>query len=268
MQDNDFENDDDLLSEQKQERAARTVYVILAVLITATMIISVITAINRRKSKTGPEPAPSVSETERDAATEKPNNAGNKNDRNRIDIITDPTVTKAPPATDPVTDPPEPETDPPVTEPEEPASVEKIYVVPAAGNVLKDYTVDLPVYSLTMNDYRVHNGMDIAVPVGSPVYAFSDGVIERIYYDPMMGQTVVIDHGDGLQSKYQNLQITLPDGIEEGKRVYAGDVIGAVGETALIECAEVPHLHFTVMLDGKYAAPSDYIGSIDPSYDD
>ena len=122
--------------------------------------------------------------------------------------------------------------------------------------------MDLPVYSVTMNDYRVHNGVDISASVGDPVYAFSDGVVSKIYNDPMMGQTVVIDHGDGLLSVYQNLQVTLPENIETGVRVEAGDVIGAVGETALIECAEVPHLHFCITKNGIYEPPSDYLGSI------
>ena len=78
----------------------------------------------------------------------------------------------------------------------------------------------------------------------------------------MMGQTVVIDHGDGLSSMYQNLQISLPDRTEVGAKVAAGDVIAAVGETALIECAEVPHLHFSLIKDGAHIAPSDYLGSI------
>ena len=84
----------------------------------------------------------------------------------------------------------------------------------------------------------------------------------------MMGQTVTVDHGDGLESRYQNLQITLPEGIEIGKKVSAGEIIGAVGETALIECAEVSHLHFSILLNGAAAAPADYIGSIDQNYDE
>ena len=270
MQDNDFEEDGELLQQSKQERAARTVYAILAVLITATMIISVITAINRRRPQTAPDEPPSVSDTESGPVTDKPKNTYGKTKRDPIGIITDEPVPKPPKTTDPVTEPVQTEADPEPagTEPGEPASVEKVYAVPVSGNVIKDYTMDLPVYSLTMNDYRVHNGVDIAAPLGSEVCAFCSGVIERIYYDPMMGQTVVINHGDGLKSEYQNLQITLPDGIEEGAEVRAGDIIGAVGETALIECAEVPHLHFTVKLDGKCSPPADYIGSVRPSYDE
>ncbi|MBQ1847336.1 MAG: peptidoglycan DD-metalloendopeptidase family protein [Clostridia bacterium] len=271
MNDKDYENDERSVQDEKQEKAARTIYVILAVLITATMVISVITAINRRRSKL-PEPVPGTTGTESAVIPDKPKDNNGKG-HGYIDLIPDTQATKPPQKTEPAAEPKEKDTEPapktePVTEPEEPASVDRIYVVPAAGHVIKDYTMDLPVYSLTMNDYRVHNGIDITSTVGSPVYAFSDGVVKKIHYDPMMGQTVIIDHGDGLESKYQNLQITLPDGIEEGSTVSAGEIIGAVGETALIECAEVPHLHFTVLLNGNYVPPSDYIGSIDPVYEE
>ena len=162
-------------------------------------------------------------------------------------LITENTPETAEPETEQAAET-EPERTEPVTTTEktEPTVIERVYVIPVHGYVLKDYTMDLPVYSVTMNDYRVHNGVDISASVGDPVYAFSDGVVSKIYNDPMMGQTVVIDHGDGLLSVYQNLQVTLPENIETGVRVEAGDVIGAVGETALIECAEVPHLHFCI----------------------
>ena len=272
MKNNDEEFKDDVRSvqDEKQERAARIIYVVLAVMITAAMVISVISAINRRRSDKTPV-LPDVSDSESAAVTDKTKNGTGGKSRGQIDLIPDTPTTKAPPK-DPVTEPvqtePDPQTEDKETEPEEPASVDRIYVVPAVGRVIKDYTMDLPVYSLTMNDYRVHNGVDIAAPVGSPVYAFSDGTVKKIYTDPLMGQTVVIEHGDGLESIYQNLQITLPDDIAEGYTVTAGKIIGAVGETAMIECAEVPHLHFSVFVGGKCAAPAEYIGSIDPTYDE
>ena len=268
MKDKDYDNDGLTDEELKQERAAKILYAVLAVLITATMIVSLIAAVNRRRGKTAPPVPPSVTDAESVADTAKPKTDPVKPNNNHYDLIPDLTADTAPPVKDPVTEPPVKETEPPQTEPEEPASVEKIYVVPVSGSVMKDYTMDMPVYSLTMNDYRVHNGTDIAAQVGSPVYAFCDGTVSKIYYDPMMGQTVVIDHGDGIESRYQNLQITLADGMEEGAKVNAGDVIGAVGETALIECAEASHLHFSVLVNGAYAPPSDFIGSIDPYYDE
>lgn len=240
--------------ERKQEKTARIVYIVLAVVITVTMVISVVSAVNRRKR--GNVQGPTVTETEAQTSEVTKKDVSNLPHIPRTDITEEEAVT--PDTTDGVEQTKEAET----TERTEPTAAEKIYVVPANGYVIKDYTMDMPVYSVTMNDYRAHNGTDIAASVGDPVYAFTDGVISKIYYDPMMGQTVEIDHGDGLCSVYQNLQITLPDNIETGAAVSAGDVIAAVGETSLIECAEVSHLHFSIMKNGVYEAPADYIGSI------
>jgi murein DD-endopeptidase MepM/ murein hydrolase activator NlpD len=110
-----------------------------------------------------------------------------------------------------------------------------------------------------MNDYRVHLGIDISSEIGAPVRAFSDGVIEKIYKDHFMGKTIVINHGNGLKSYYMNLSDTLPDGIAEGVTVTPGTLIGAVGETAMRECADSPHLHFEIRLNDKLVDPTPYI---------
>ena len=241
--------------ERKQEKAARIVYIVLAVVITATMAISIVSAVNRRNRGKNPVPdtAP-VTDAVTDEVTQK--------EKADIPHRPLPEITEAdiPKPKDEVTD--AMAESPDESEKTEPTVIERVYVIPVNGYVIKDFTIDMPVYSVTMNDYRAHNGTDIAASVGDPVYAFSDGEISKIYYDPMMGQTIEIDHGDGLRSVYQNLQVTLPDDIEVGVKVQAGDIIGAVGETSLIECAEVSHLHFSVLKDGAYEAPSDYIGSI------
>ncbi len=129
------------------------------------------------------------------------------------------------------------------------------FVMPLVGNVIKEYSNELLVYSETMNDYRVHNGMDIASVIGERVRAMTDGVVEKTYDDPLMGQTVVLDHGNGLKSVYMGLMPSLPDGIEEGAAIHAGEVIGGVGDTALVECALEPHLHFEVWKDGNPIDP-------------
>lgn len=136
---------------------------------------------------------------------------------------------------------------------------EKIYLTPCDGEIQKDYCDDMLVFSQTMNDYRVHMGIDISGELGSPVRAFSDGVIERIYNDPFMGKTIVINHGNGLRSYYMNLSDTLPDGIAEGVTVTPGTLIGAIGETARRECADSPHLHFELTLNEKLVDPRSYI---------
>ena len=130
------------------------------------------------------------------------------------------------------------------------------FAAPVSGSVYAEFSVAVPVFSNTMNDYRTHAGVDVAAGIGDPVYACADGVIDDVYEDPMMGQTVRISHADGFESVYRNLSTVLPEGIEKGAAVRAGQMIGAVGDTALIECEDEPHLHFELILAGEPVDPS------------
>lgn len=151
----------------------------------------------------------------------------------------------------------EPQEDIPIEQPE---TSERIFMSPVTSDkIAKEFKIEELLYSATMNDYRTHSGIDIACEVGSAVSAFTDGVVESIHADPLMGQTIVLDHGDGLKSIYQNLSLEIPDGILAGVEVHAGDLIGAVGETAIIECAEEPHLHFEVMKNDSFIDPGKYL---------
>jgi murein DD-endopeptidase MepM/ murein hydrolase activator NlpD len=132
------------------------------------------------------------------------------------------------------------------------------YTLPVSGGISKHFSNDTLVYSETMNDYRVHNGVDLVAPVGTQVKAFTDGVVKEIFEDPLMGQTVILQHENDTVSIYQNLSFSLPEGITVGAAVKEGQVIAGVGETILIECAEVPHLHFEVTVNGKHVDPLSY----------
>lgn len=120
------------------------------------------------------------------------------------------------------------------------------YVLPADGYVLKSFSVDLPVWSLTMEDYRAHTGIDVSAACGSAVYAMTGGVITDISEDPLMGVSMTVIHHDGNTALYQNLASDLPEGIAEGVTVEAGQVIAAVGDSALIEQCETDHLHLEI----------------------
>ena len=118
--------------------------------------------------------------------------------------------------------------------------------------------MDIPVYSVSMYDYRTHNGIDIVSEVGTQVKATSNGVISDIYDDYLYGTTVVIEHKDGIKSVYSNLSEDLPADIIKGKAVATGEIIGGIGESAVCEAAEAKHLHFEMMKDGKYVDPTEY----------
>lgn len=185
--------------------------------------------------------------------------------RNEIPVDTVPEDTEAPPSNEAPKDeaPPAPEQNPEDTPSDTPLTPEPekpVYVSPCEGGFIqKGYDEAAPVFSATMNEYRLHLGVDISGKVGDAVRVFSDGTVEKIHKDYFWGQTVVVDHGNGLKSYYMNLSETLAEGIEVGKKLTAGTVIGAIGETANIECADSPHLHFELRLGDKTVSPKDYV---------
>ncbi len=152
-----------------------------------------------------------------------------------------------------------------------PVVIEKIsFISPVTvGNVIKEWSADIPVFSSTMEDYRLHMGIDVEAEIGSPVYAVADGTVETVEFDPMMGQTVVISHANGYKTVYQNMQTAVPAGIEAGVTVKAGDEIGYIGDTALIEISEEPHLHFEMYKDDICENPLSHftVIPIDPTTD-
>ncbi len=124
------------------------------------------------------------------------------------------------------------------------------YKRPVDGEVLKGYYADALVFSETMQDFRTHGGVDIKAELGASVLAYTDGIISKIEKDPFMGTTVEITHNAGLVSVYKNLAETLPDGTVLGAEVTAGDVIGTVGQSAILEIADPAHLHFELWMEG------------------
>ncbi len=133
------------------------------------------------------------------------------------------------------------------------------FVSPANGAILKGYSGDVPVFSETMNDYRIHGGVDIAADVGSDVYAAADGTVSAIWEDPLQGWCMTVDHAAGAVSVYKNVSADFPEGIAAGTPVSRGQVIAAAGDTSLVEVSEEPHLHYELMIDGVPVNPADYM---------
>ncbi|PID62602.1 MAG: peptidase [Ignavibacteriae bacterium] len=98
---------------------------------------------------------------------------------------------------------------------------------------------------------NAHNGIDIAVPRGTPVKAMADGKVllsaDNFYY---AGNYILIDHGLGLNSLYLHLSKSL---VKEGQFVKKGEVIGKVGTTGR---STGPHLHWGVQWFGKRIDPN------------
>lgn len=143
------------------------------------------------------------------------------------------------------------------TEPD-PISYES-YAKPAEGYVDKEFSDDDLLYSVTMGDYRTHNGIDITGDPGSTVKAINAGNIIDIYKDDFYGHTIKIDHGNGIVAYYMNLSETLPAGISKGVKVKYGQVIGGIGNTAAVESAEVSHLHLSITVNGEFIDPRELL---------
>ncbi|MGI6577022.1 MAG: peptidoglycan DD-metalloendopeptidase family protein [Eubacteriales bacterium] len=131
------------------------------------------------------------------------------------------------------------------------------FVWPVNGEIIERFSVDELVFSATLGDWRVHTGIDIAAGLGTQVCAMGDGVVEDVYTDELMGVTVVIDHGNSVRSVYRNLMESVA--VEVGDTVYAGDVIGGVGQTADNEILDPPHLHLEVIKNGAQVDPCDLL---------
>ena len=89
--------------------------------------------------------------------------------------------------------------------------------------------------------------------------AAADGTVSEIVDDPFLGKTVKISHSGQGVTIYSNLAGELAEGIKVGAAVKCGQAIGCVGESAISEIADEPHLHFEMTVAGASVDPMDYI---------
>ena len=127
---------------------------------------------------------------------------------------------------------------------------------PVSGQLVVDYAMDCLCYNPTTRDWRTHNGMDFAANAGTQVLAAADGTVYTVYEDEKMGMTVVLCHEDGYVTTYSSLAAQVC--VSVGDVVQLGDVIGYVGNTALMECALGEHVHFSVTWAGQWVDPEEF----------
>ena len=116
------------------------------------------------------------------------------------------------------------------------------FVNPVDGEKIKDYSSDNLVYSVTLDEWTTHLGIDYKSEKTDIVKASADGKIKSIKNDPRYGLTVVIEHTNGFESVYSNLLTA--EFITVGEEVKQGQTIATVGNTARFEIADETHLHF------------------------
>lgn len=100
-----------------------------------------------------------------------------------------------------------------------------------------------------------HEGIDFAVPEGTPIYAPGSGVLENRGFNSSMGNYIVMDHPGGIRTRYFHL-VAFNTAIPIGGSVAQGDVIGYVGNTGGSFGA---HLHWETILNGNHMNPRDFM---------
>lgn len=142
----------------------------------------------------------------------------------------------------------------------QPAPEASMFINPVRSDeayVTNEFSMDYLIYSVTLDQYMTHCGIDIEAPEDTQVVAAAPGTVTAVYEDDRYGTSVEITHDDGMISIYSNL--STPDMVEVGDTVEQGQIISGVGVSGLFESLEPAHLHLEMLKDGVYVDPAEYI---------
>ncbi|HYZ88701.1 MAG TPA: peptidoglycan DD-metalloendopeptidase family protein, partial [Myxococcales bacterium] len=121
---------------------------------------------------------------------------------------------------------------------------------PVKGWVTSDFSVRLDPYT---GERVMHEGLDIATAMGTPVRAPADGTVVFAGLEGGYGHVLVLDHGYGIKTRYGHLSRT---DVKVGQRVHRGDIIAAVGNSGR---STGPHVHYEVRVNGVADNPRKFI---------
>jgi murein DD-endopeptidase MepM/ murein hydrolase activator NlpD len=102
---------------------------------------------------------------------------------------------------------------------------------------------------------RMHQGIDVPGPLGTPIYATADGIVERAEWANGYGNLIELNHGNGMQTRYGHLAKIIA---QPNERVRRGQLIALMGSTGR---STGSHLHYEVRIAGAAVDPSPYIRS-------
>lgn len=145
-----------------------------------------------------------------------------------------------------------------VTVPEKPTEqkpAKLTFISPVSGTVINSHSLTVPVFSPTLEEWRVHTGIDISCDESAAVFAAADGTVSEISTHPRFGYTVKIKHENGVTTVYSNLSSLDEITVKVGDTVKCGDKIAVVGDSAAYELAEETHLHFEAIQNGEKIDP-------------
>jgi murein DD-endopeptidase MepM/ murein hydrolase activator NlpD len=98
---------------------------------------------------------------------------------------------------------------------------------------------------------KMHTGVDWATPYGTPIFASGNGVVEKVGWEGGYGKYVRLKHSNGYETAYGHMS-AYAKGMEPGKRVRQGQVIGFVGSTGMSTGA---HVHYEILVNGRFVDP-------------
>lgn len=101
---------------------------------------------------------------------------------------------------------------------------------------------------------RLHKGIDVRGAMGDLVLGVADGAVRFAGHDPLLGNMIVLDHGDGIESWYGHMSDLL---VHDGMAIERGAAIGLVGNSGR---SAAPHLHLTIKIDGEAVDPRRLLG--------
>lgn len=125
-------------------------------------------------------------------------------------------------------------------------------VWPIVGDVLINYSMDQTIYFPTLQQYKYNPAIVIAANQGESITAAANGRVTSVGYDPIIGNTVVTDLGNGYELTYGQLEnIT----VSEGSYVSVGDGIGTVASPTKYYSVEGTNVYFKLTKDGQPVNP-------------
>lgn len=98
---------------------------------------------------------------------------------------------------------------------------------------------------------KMHTGVDWATAYGTPIFASGNGIVEKVGWEGGYGKYIRLKHNNGYETAYGHMS-AYAKGIEPGKRVRQGQVIGFVGSTGQSTGA---HVHYEILVNGRFVDP-------------
>ena len=133
-------------------------------------------------------------------------------------------------------------------------------IMPVNGEIINPFSGGELVKSETLGVWKTHDGIDIKADKGTAVKAMNKGVVTKVWEDTLWGYCVIIDHQNGIIGHYYSL--TSAVAVSEGDEVNSGDIVGYVGDSAIVENTEGAHLHFALKQNGEWIDPIGYINPL------